>query len=176
MALSELKKRARSGDVLLVKSEKPVGVLIRVLTGESTSHVATVVWALTDSCRELVVYEFVEGVGYQVVNLEKWFDDRQGQKVEYGVAPVEVHARPHRVQAAAESYTNAGRLKRSYGYLSLVKVWLSQLLRCRIPVRQKVCSTFVQEVWRAAGYDQIQRTADPGDIAEHCQARFPLWR
>lgn len=174
MTTTELKDRAKSGDPLLVKSEKPVGVLVRVLTGESTSHVAVLVWVTVEGGRALLVYEFVEGIGHQVVPVEKWLADRAGQKITFGVAPAVVHARPHRVQAAAESYTDASRFKRSYGYLSLVKVWLSQLIRCRIPVRQKVCSTYVQEVWRSAGYDQIPRTADPGDIAEHCQSLYPI--
>ncbi len=175
MTATELKRRAKTGDALLVKSESAFGVLIRMLTGESTSHAAIVVWLYTGTTRLLLVYEFVEGIGHQVLPLEKWLSDRAGQKIEYGVAPEVVRQNPLPAETAAEAYTDASHFKKSYGYLSLIKVWISQLLRFRIPVRQKVCSTYVQEVWRCAGYDLIPYTADPGDIAEHCQARFPLW-
>ena len=176
MKISELKKRAKNGDVLLVKSESTIGKLIRVFTGESFSHVAVLLWAPGLKGNDLVVYEFVEGVGHQSMSLAAWVDERPGQLLFYGVAPDQVHQSPLKARAAAEYYRTAPLLKRAYGYLSLAKVWLSQLIRCRIPVRQKVCSTFAQEIWRCAGYDDIGRTADPGDIAENCQTLYPIWR
>lgn len=176
MKLSELKKRAKSGDVLLVKSDTAIGKLIRVLTGESYSHVAVLIWVPGASGNELRVYEFVEGVGHQTMSLNDWMHTRAGQILSYGMAPDPVHAAPVKVRTAAEYYKDASLLQRSYGYLSLVKVWLSQVIRRHIRVRQKVCSTFVQEVWRCAGFDGITRTADPGDIAENCQTLYPIWR
>lgn len=172
----ELRRRAKTGDLLLVKSEGVVGKLVRCATGESYSHVALLVWVLTDTGRELTVFEFVEGTGHQSMTLTQWLAERDEQKLTFGIAPAVVHANSTKVQTAAEVYNSAGRLKRSYGYLSLFKVWLSQLLRCRISVRQKVCSTYAQEVWAAGCYDQIPVTADPGDFGAHCQALFPLWR
>jgi hypothetical protein len=176
MNLSELKKRASNGDVLLVKSDSAIGKLIRVFTGESYSHVAVLIWVPGARGNDLMIYEFVEGVGHQTLSLDAWLKDRDGQILSFGVAPDPVPASPVKVRAAAEYYKTASLLQRSYGYLSLVKVWLSQLIQCRIPVRQKVCSTFTQEVWRCSGYDGITRTADPGDIAEHCQTLYPIWR
>jgi len=176
MTLNELTKRAKTGDVLLVKSDSTIGKLIRCLTGESYSHVAVLVWVPGQYGFELLVYEFVEGVGHQTMGLDDWMAQRQDQILSYGVAPEAVHQSATRARAAAEYYRTAPLLKRSYGYLSLPKVLLSQLFKCRIPVRQKVCSTFAQEVWRMAGYDAIGRTADPGDIAQHCDPLYPLWR
>ncbi|APG24101.1 C40 family peptidase [Syntrophotalea acetylenica] len=176
MTQTELIKRAQNGDVLLVKSDSAVGKAIRCLTGESYSHVAVLVWVPGLYGFTLRVYEFAEGVGHQTLPLDDWLAQRESQALFYGVAPEPVHAAPTRARTAAEYYTTASRLQRGYGYLSLVKVWLSQLIRCRIPVRQKVCSTYAQEIWRAAGFDAIGRTADPGDIAEHCQTLYPLWR
>ncbi|MGE4544216.1 MAG: hypothetical protein AB7D06_08905 [Pedobacter sp.] len=176
MTQADLTKRAKTGDVLLVKSDGTIGKLIRCLTGESYSHVAVLVWVPGQYGFELLVYEFVEGVGHQTMSLADWMDRRQDQTLFYGVAPDPVHQYPTKARAAAEYYRTAPLLKRSYGYLSLAKVWLSQLFECRIPVRQKVCSTFAQEVWRLAGYDAIGRTADPGDIAQHCDPLYPLWR
>ncbi len=176
MTTAELLTRAQNGDVLLVKGERGISRWIRILTGESYSHVAVLVWVVVGPIRELFVYEFVEGTGYQVMTLGKWIESRQGQMVFYGVAPDVVREHPDAVAHAAESFRDASRFRRSYGYLSLAKIWVSQLIRRPISVMQKACSTYAQYVWRGARYDNIKRTADPGDIAEHCRALHPLWR
>ena len=41
-------------------------------------------------------------------------------------------------------------------------------VRGNLPVWFRVCSTFVQECWEAAGSQEFERTADPGDIAAAC--------
>lgn len=173
MTQAELEQRARTGDVLLVKKEGIISSAIRVLTGESYGHVACLIRGVHTG-GAVRIAEFVEGVGFQEMSLWRWLLDRQGQKVFYGVAPAVVHLAEADVWGTAAAYRDACFFTRSYGYLSLVKVWLSQLINRRIPVRQKVCSTFVQDLWRAGNYDLIPTTADPGDIAEHCRSLHRL--
>ena len=139
-------------------------MLIRMLTAESYTHVALLAW---EDCGGLWVYEFVEGTGYQAMPASQWFERYKGREVFHGTAHEIVHAHPHQVIQAAKAYRDKGFSQR-YGWLSLLKVWASQILNKRIPVRMKVCSTFIQEVWAAAGYDCMPRTADPGDIAMEC--------
>lgn len=173
MTAAEMMRRACSGDVILVKGQGVIGTLIRGLTGESYSHVALLLrdpggvgWQ---------VAEFGEGIGFSLMPLVEWLDKRRGQTLFYGVAPEVVRQKPGTVHLAATRYVSAGWIRGTYGYLSLAKVWLSQVLKINIPVLQKVCSTFAQEVWKLAGYTGFTRTADPGDIAEHCTVRYPLW-
>ena len=162
MDYSALRQMAASGDVLIVRG----GRLIRILTAESFSHVALLVWEA--DCGGLWVYEFVETGGYQAMPFSQWLALREGQAVFYGQAPDIVRAHPALVVEAAHAYRAKHPLRRWYGWLSLPKVWLSQLIGRRVPVRTTVCSTFVQHIWERAGYDCMGRTADPGDIAMEC--------
>ena len=160
MTYQELRQVAMTGDVLLVRGN----LLVRMLTAESYSHVALLLW---EEQGGLWVYEFVEGKGYQSMPASQWFAARRGQEIYHGEAPETVHAMPWQVVTAARAYRDR-RFAKRYGWLSLAKVWISQLIGCRVPVRMRVCSTFVQECWEAAGYDGLKRTADPGDIAMEC--------
>ena len=162
MTYQELRQLAMTGDVLLVRGS----MWVRLLTAESYSHAALLVW---DEADGLWVYEFLEGQGYQSMPASQWFEERagRGQELYYGEAPEIVRAQPWRVTQAARSYRDRG-LRRRYGWLSLLTVWWSQIRGKRLPVWFRVCSTFVQECWEAAGFQEFERTADPGDIAMVC--------
>ena len=162
MTYQELRQVAMTGDVLLVRGS----MWVRLLTAESYSHAALLVW---DEADGLWVYEFLEGQGYQSMPASQWFEERagRGQELYYGEAPEIVRAQPWRVTQAARSYRDRG-LRRRYGWLSLLTVWWSQIRGKRLPVWFRVCSTFVQECWEAAGFQEFERTADPGDIAMVC--------
>lgn len=175
MTYAEIKKDVRSGDVLLVKGTSFFGTAIRMLTGESYSHVAMLVWQspLPSSKGNLWVFEFVEGKGFQSMPASTWIAQRKGEKLTYGRAPLQVRQFCDLAKLAALEYRTKSVFKRGYGWLSLVKVLLSQITKKRIGVHQRVCSTFVQECWERAGYDMPQ-TADPGDIGEYCQQKTTL--
>jgi len=117
----------------------------------------------------LWVFEFVEGKGFQSMPASQWFLQRAGQILYWGEAPQIVRTHQDFAAKAATRYRAAKQVKRWYGWLSLPTIWLSQLLNFRLPVWLLVCSTYAQEVWEEAGYKRFHRTADPGDIAEHCQ-------
>ncbi|WP_321532283.1 hypothetical protein [uncultured Desulfuromonas sp.] len=163
MTYADLRIRAVTGDVLAVKGTGIAGRIIRALTGESYSHVAL----LVQETSGLFAYEFVEGTGFQILPASEWVRRRQKQNLRFCRAPERVLNNPNAVAAAARCYRNSSVVSRWYGWLSLVKVWLSQKTGLKIPVRQKVCSTFVQECWAATGYT-LPTTADPGEIVNAC--------
>lgn len=166
MTYEQMRPQAQTGDVLLVKGNR----LVRFLTSESYSHTALLVVAEDGG---LWVYEFVEGVGYQAMPASQWFADRTGVQVWFGKAPAKVTLAPEKVAAVALGYRDKSGLRKKYGWLSLLKVWAAQITGWRIKTYQKVCSTFVQQCWEATGY-RLKQTADPGDIAESCQALIPV--
>lgn len=157
-----LKGIASTGDVLLVRKS----TWVRLLTAESFSHVAILVWEGNHG--GLWVYEFVEGTGYRSTPASAWIDQYAGCDLWLGMAPEIVRMNGETVRTAAHSYRDKRKIFQRYGWLSLIKVWLSQWLKIRIRVFQRVCSTFVQELWEAAGYTGFSQTEDPGNIANAC--------
>lgn len=168
MTYDEMRQKAVTGDVILVRGNR----FVRVFTAESVSHVAVLVWMPDDG--GLWVFEFVESEGYLSMPASQWFHKRRGQAIYHGIAPDRVHRFPQEVFTAATRYRDSSTASRRYGWLSLVTVWVSQLVRRRLPVRGRVCSTFAQEVWEATGWIGFSRTADPGDFIEVCQRLTPV--
>ncbi|WP_027714913.1 hypothetical protein [Desulfuromonas sp. TF] len=170
MTYESMRMTARTGDVLLVRGNR----FVRIFSAESVSHVAVLVWMPGPKGEfrggGLWVFEFVEGEGYQSMPASQWFERRKGQMIFHGVAPDVVRAAREGVYKAATRYRTEKGIRRWYGWLSLVTVWASQIIRRPIPVWAKVCSTFAQEVWEAAGFREFERTADPGDFMELCQS------
>lgn len=160
----EIRHKATTGDVLGVMGSGFFSKVIKFLTKEDFSHVAMLIWHGTG----LWVYEFVEGRGYQCMPASQWMEIRAGQTIFYGKAPLIVRAKPADVIKSAGSF-RVGRGKTHYGYLSLIKVWLSQIFKRKIHTHFMVCSTFIQHVWRDCGFDH-SKTADPGDIMSICSA------
>ena len=169
MKYSELRDKIKTGDVLAVKGAGFFSSLIRVFTGESYSHVAMFVWDVGG----LFVFEFVEGVGYQSMPASEWLRRRSKQRVLCCIAPETIHENAFEVSIAAKSYRNAKAAQRSYGWLSLLKVWVSQITSKRFKVRQLVCSTFVQHCWQA-GQVTLNNTADPGTIVAACHTYYSV--
>lgn len=173
MTYEKMRRLAESGDLLLVRGNRAV----RILSSESFSHIAVLVWMPANDDPKgggLWVFEFVEGAGFQSMPASQWFNQRQGQKVFCGEAPPIVASNPATVFAASTSYRDATPARRRYGWLSLVTVWVSQILRRRLPVHGKVCSTYAQEIWEATGYDGFKLTADPGNFVDHCRTIVPV--
>ena len=168
MDYTEIRHKATTGDVLGVMGAGFFSKVIKFMTKEDFSHVAMLVWHGTG----LWVYEFIEGRGYQCMPASQWFEIRAGQTVFYGKAPLVVRARPADVIKAAGSFRVA-RVKQRYGYFSLVKVLISQIFKKKIHVHFMVCSTFIQHVWDACGFEQ-RFTADPGDIMRRAAIEGPL--
>lgn len=163
MTYEQIKKRALTGDVLAVKGNGFASKIIRTFTGESYSHVAL----LVKENHGLMAYEFVEGVGFQILPASEWVRRRKNQNLRYCVAPSEVSSLAVLVESAAKSYRNSSVASRLYGWFSLVKVFISQKIGLKIKVRKKVCSTFVQECWATARFE-LSKTADPGEIVNAC--------
>ncbi|PLY04755.1 MAG: hypothetical protein C0622_02285 [Desulfuromonas sp.] len=163
MTYADIRAIAKTGDVFAVQGNGMVSKIIRVLTGESYSHVAMLVW-LDEG---LFVAEFVEFVGYQIMPASEWVRRRQGQELIYCEGPKCVRACPQPVKEDAVGYRNASVAARWYGYISLFLILYSQITGRKVHVIQKVCSTFVQKCWAAAGH-YLPRTADPGDIVKAC--------
>jgi hypothetical protein len=151
-----MRDKALSGDVLLVEGRGLVSRLIRALTGQNISHVAMLLWI----GETLWVAEMKEFTGYRLRPASLWVADAmQSSVIYYGFAPAEVKA--EQVKDSAFKFRNE-----KYSYLSLLKVWLAQLLRKKTNAGL-VCSTFVQRCWEACGVE-FKQTADPGDYMRLC--------
>jgi hypothetical protein len=168
MNYRDIRRIAHNGAVVGVMGSGFFSKVIKFFTKEQFTHVATFVWHGTG----LWIYEFVEGRGYQCMPASQWFEIRAGQKLYYGKAPLVVRANPEIVLQEVSDF-RTGNFKRHYGMISLVKVWLSQVLNKKISTRFLVCSTFVQHVWAGCGFNHT-KTADPGDIMKISESYAPL--
>lgn len=162
MTYPELRAKAKSGDVILLEGNGFVSKIIRAATGQSISHIAVLVW-LADG---LFIAEMVEGVGFQLSPASQRIPALKGI-VYFGAAPKVVQDQHGKVVQCVIGY-RADKKKQKYGYASLLKVWWAQLWHKEYKTRQKVCSTFVQEIWECCGFNFAQ-TADPGDYVGLCQ-------
>ncbi|ACL71527.1 hypothetical protein Tgr7_0429 [Thioalkalivibrio sulfidiphilus HL-EbGr7] len=156
-----LREHARSGDVLLVRGRGLGSLLIRVLTGESVSHVAALIWL--DGA--LWVAEIRESRGYVLTPASLWIPDRLegGANLWWGQMPWCIGDETA-IEHAALHYRH-----RRYGYLSLLRVWLHQFLRIRRRTIGLVCSTFVARLWEEAGYEW-RTTPTPGAFMAACRS------
>lgn len=160
MHYREMRDKACNGDVLLLEGHGWVGTLIRVLTGQSFSHVALLLWIDNG----LWVAEMKELHGYRLMPASHWLENTMhGAHVYWGAAPDMVRTRHIVVKEEAFKYRN-----QRYSYISLFTVWLSQILRRKV-ASKLVCSTFVQRVWSACGF-QFEQTPDPGDYLHLCSS------
>lgn len=164
MRYSDIRGIAKTGDVLLVEGRGFVSQLIRAVTGQSMSHVAVLVWF----GETLWVAEMKEFFGYRLRPASLWIEDALvGGNVYFGEAPQAVRlATDHQnkiVLDALFSYRNT-----RYSYAALVTVWWAQIRRKKLAAGL-VCSTFVQRVWEATGYE-FRQTADPGDYVRLCES------
>jgi hypothetical protein len=156
----------QTGDVLLVKGNGLISKFIRVLTGESYSHVAML---CVNDLGHVCVREFVEGTGYKFTpSVLMWMQKREGQEIFYGEAPIELDR--YKTSVASSNFP----FSESYGYASLFKVLAGQIFNVKFTTRQKVCSTYIQHCWETGGFKDFDATADPGDIANYCECVAPL--
>jgi hypothetical protein len=164
--LGQLIQTARTGDVLLIQGEGFCAEAIRMLTGESFSHVAVLAWVNN----QLLVAEFT-GAGFSLIPVAKRLPQYEG-KVHLGIAPDIVHHHLEHVMGVLEAFRD-DPTKQEYGYLSLPAVLLAQYTGGDIDSGKKVCSTFAEACWTAAGY-QFSQTPDPGDFLDYCQCIYPI--
>lgn len=158
-----VRRIAKNGDLLGVQGFFP----IRAATGGSFSHLAMFVW-LGDN--NLYVTEFV-AKGFSLTPASDWFE-RNRRNVFFGLAPKTVRQSPEKVLEFVLSIRdNPNEQVRKYGFLSYVKIVLSQLFRIPIKVAYMVCSTYVQKAWEFAGYKEFTKTADPEDLLKHAVFR-----
>ncbi len=162
-----IRRYARTGDIILVKGNRIGAWLIRVLTGESISHVAILVWiGQTLWIAEMKLYG-----GFRLRPASLWIEDglKAGKTLLWGKAPLKVHDNGEQVKDAIFSYR-----RKPYGVLDLMRVWLSQVFRMgRGPT--DVCSGLVQAAWEAAGL-RFEKSLDPGDLLSLCREVTPIRR
>ena len=156
MNYNQMRTTALTGDVLLVEGRSFFSRFIRVVTGQNFSHVAMLMW-LGDG---LYVAEMAEGKGFVITPASQW--TQSSGYLYYGRAPSEVSE--NHVKARTAILELRGK---KYGYMSLFKVWISQLTGKAGNNKQLVCSTAVQHVWEQCGY-QFDQIPDPGDFARLC--------
>lgn len=162
MTYEEMRKVARSGDVLLCEKRGFISAMIRILTAQQISHVALLVWM--DGT--LWVAEMKEFKGYSLMPASLWVQDRLSEKTRlyFGTAPLVVYDNEKYLMQEVLHYRND-----SYGYLSLFRVWLGQLIPGRRRNRKLVCSTFVARVWEACSV-VFERTPAPGEYLRMCRS------
>ena len=163
MKYSEVREHAANGDLLLLEGKGPVGRFIRVVTGQQISHVAMLLW-LDEG---LWVAE-MRNAGYSFAPASQRIPEMQEQGIVYwGKAPRQVRNRPIHIHEKALSFRGS-----RYSWWSLVTVWCAQVLKRQMP-RNLVCSTFVEKVWEAAGWN-FHQTPDPGDFVPLCDGMHAI--
>ena len=164
MRYSEIPGKAITGDQLSTSSN----TFIRVMTGESYAHVATLFW----DNGILSVFETV-GMrgGFRVVPFPRWIRENSHKEISFGVAPEIVHRHADLVGERMQEHRDNG--PHIYGWTSLPLVWLSQITGKKYGQWHRVCSTLSQYFWNASGW-KLGRLADPGDIMRSCQMTYPV--
>lgn len=166
MNYAEFRDQAQTGDVLLVEGTGLFSTCIRVLTGQQASHVAILLW-LGGYGGGLWVAE-MRGQGYTLTRASQRVPEMaEHGHVYWGKAPQHLRWRVEGMRDTALSFRGS-----RYSWWTLVTVWCAQIMRRRVP-RSLVCSTLVEKVWTAVGY-QFTRTPDPGDFFKLCEAVTPL--
>lgn len=157
MNYAALRPTIDTGDVLLYEGRGFVSKAIRMLTGNQFSHVAVFVWLDED---DLWLAEMKEFLGYRLRRaseaVEADFDDALLYLGKIPLKPTEDDSRAMRgviLSSTAEKY----------GYLSLMKIWWSQVRNKKFKTRRLVCSTFAAKVWGSVGV-MFPKTPDPGDF------------
>lgn len=151
---ASIRPRIKTGDVFLVEGKGLVGKMIRVLTAQQYSHVAMCAWIDAG----LWVAEMREGVGFQMQPASQWMAQNKYQCY-WGEAPESVHAVP---DVIIDFVMKSRAENLSYSYVTLLLVWLSQILGRPLPVGN-VCSTWVAAAWKMAGV-AMGKSPDPGDF------------
>lgn len=160
MTYEEFLLTAQTGDVLATCSN----TFVRVLTGESFSHVAMVL----KNKDNLFVAEQVETHGYRIVTLEEWIKGKA--QFTFAQAPKDIRGSLEVFRAA---YTYPEKISSHYGWLTLFVVWLSQLTGIKFPKYHDVCSTFIARMW-AAERVIFMGNPDPGSIVRACEPRYTV--
>lgn len=155
-----------TGDLLFFQGSKPGSWLIRAATGSSYNHVGVFFWWGDN----LWLAEMREFRGFQLRRASEAIEqaDEQGTKLWLGTMPNNPN---HEDKSAMREFifsVKHSRFKSHYGHLSLVKVFISQLIGVAVPVLFMVCSTFAQKVWEQAGHF-YDITASPGFMANQCK-------
>jgi len=155
MSPEQVVQEARPGDILLVSGSW----ILRALTCESASHVALI------TTRGMVC-EYKANGGWRTLPLTDWLNGYRTQ-VWYGKAPKGVHNNLG-VAAYASKY---GR--HEYGFFEAAWVWVCQAFGKRWSGKGRFCSTYVQRVWSALGWDGPSGSMYPGDFFDHVVA-YPI--
>lgn len=167
MTYNELRDSIKTGDVLLLEGRHFFSRIVRVFTGQQASHVALFVW-LDDG---LWIAEMLTSSGYTLTPASDRIPQISDQMY-LGVAPAVVRDGASAAKSVVMKYRERGK---RYGFYSLLKVWWAQLWQSRPDTEQRVCSTFVQEVWEACGF-KFNQLADPGDFFRLCEYTIPVKR
>ena len=159
IAYSDIRPDLRTGDVCLASGRGLFQRIVRIFTGETANHVGLIV--VDDG---VWVAEMREGLGFQWVPLSQWLSERHGQRCWIGYAPPPVRGNEDVVK-----FAHYARDKRpAYGWRTLLRVWWSQITGRPVPGSGWVCSTFVADAWRFAGFRDFDSLPDPGDFFSLC--------
>lgn len=167
MTYEEIRKIAKTGDVLLLQGTSFISKIIRVFTAQQFSH-AALLWWWNDG---LYIAEMYEGIGFQIMPASQKIAEMQGQ-VYFGRAPKQVEDKADTVEAFINAYRD-DKSRQGYGYFSLLKVWWSQVTGKDLQSREKVCSTFVEAAWASAGF-RCDDLESPGGLVPYLQSLIPL--
>lgn len=162
----EMKQVARTGDLVLCKDRTLIGILIRIFTAESFNHVAVLVWL----DKGLWIAEMTSHAGFNLVPASEWFEARRNSELLYCQAPGSVHKEE---EIILKKIFMARSRKYRYSFLTLVRVWFSQIFNRHIN-GLLVCSTFAQDLWESTGFSRFKRLADPGDLLLLSWRSFPI--
>lgn len=163
------RETVKTGGVLGVQGNGFIGLLIRVLTGQSFQHVAMTYWTKEDNLMRLKVAEFIEGVGFQIMYASEWFEDRQkkGHIVFYGKPPKEVIKNSLRVKVEIFKLRDSDKeIEKNYNYWELPLVWIANIFNMDTSRLGGICSSFVGKIYNLCGVSRYFHV--PGDILTMC--------
>lgn len=163
MNLSDLRKRAATGDILLVHGNSFVQEGIQLATG-IFCHVAQL---FIPASGGLFVEEMLEGTGYQNMTLDDWLAGRPDDKIYLGTAPPIVVDNGQKILDRFGFYIDHEH--REYHYDELLKVLLFDKTGQVAPADGEVCSLLVIDNWRVAGYE-FTGNPSPSDFLDLCES------
>lgn len=164
-----LENSLRTGQILLTRNTRgPLGKFIRVATGESFAHAAIV----ERKGNQAFVHEMSAGKGgHRKVPFAEWLNEYGRYGVTLGTPKGLENADQGKISDILNDFQGE-----SYGWLGLLRVWLSQVFHGRFGMRPKwiVCSTFAQVMLERGLGVETKGLLDPGDLAKFCVNRMDI--
>jgi len=144
MDLNSLPNIALTGDILLVHGRRLEQEAIQIMTCSPFCHVALLIG---DVGGPYTVAEFIEPDGFAHTPLPDWLASRDGEDIYFGQCPEIVAQNGLKIIGAIPQFEG-----KKYDFADLPLAWLSEITGQTYESTPHICSFFVEEMWRLAGF------------------------